>query len=137
MAQTNFAQLTNEQKTIWSRDLWRQARNVSFINQFAATGPTSLVQRVTELTKSEKGARAVLTLIADMTTDGIAGDNTLMGNEEALKSYDQVINIDQLRNANLHKGRMADQRSVVNFRENSKDVLAYWINAFRISPVAA
>ena len=135
MAVTNFAALTQEQKTIWSKDLWRQARNLSFINQFAATGPTALVQRVTELTKSEKGARAVLTLVADMTTDGIAGDNTLEGNEEALKTYDQVIQIDQLRNANKHKGRMADQRSVVNFRETSKDVLAYWI-ADRVDQLA-
>lgn len=127
MATTNFAALTNEQKTIWSKDLWRQARNLSFINQFAATGPTALVQRVNELTKSEKGARAVMTLVADMVTDGIAGDNTLEGNEESLKSYDQVIQIDQLRNANKHKGRMADQRSVINFREVSKDVLAYWL----------
>lgn len=135
MATTNFAALTNEQKTIWAKDLWRQARNLSFINQFAATGPTALVQRVTELTKSEKGARAVLTLVADMTSDGIAGDNTLEGNEEALKTYDQVIQIDQLRNANKHKGRMADQRSVVNFREVSKDVLAYWL-ADRIDQLA-
>lgn len=135
MANTNFAALTSEQKTIWAKDLWRQARNLSFINQFAATGPTALVQRVTELTKSEKGARAVLTLVADMTTDGIAGDNTLEGNEEALKTYDQVIQIDQLRNANKHKGRMADQRSVVNFRETSKDVLAYWV-ADRIDQLA-
>lgn len=127
MATTNFASLTTEQKTVWSRDLWRQARNLSFINQFASTGPTSVVQRITELTKSEKGARAVLTLIADMTTDGIAGDNALEGNEEQLKTFDQTINIDQLRNANRHKGRMADQRSVVNFREVSKDVLAYWL----------
>lgn len=135
MATTNFAALTNEQKTIWSKDLWRQARNLSFINQFAATGPTALVQRVTELTKSEKGARAVMTLVADMVTDGIAGDNTLEGNEESLKSYDQVIQIDQLRNANKHKGRMADQRSVINFREVSKDVLAYWL-ADRIDQMA-
>ena len=135
MALTNFAQLTDEQKQVWSKDLWRQARNLSFVNQFAAVGPTAMVQRVTELTKSEKGARAVMTLVADMTTDGIAGDNTLEGNEEALKSYDQVIQIDQLRNANKHRGRMADQRSVVNFREVSKDVLAYWL-ADRIDQMA-
>jgi hypothetical protein len=38
-----------------------------------------------------------------------------------------VIQIDQLRHANRHEGRMADQRSVVTFRNNSKDVLSYWL----------
>lgn len=128
MALTNFAALTNEQKTVWSMDLWKQARNMSFINKFLGKGPNSLVQHITELKKSEKGARAVITLLADLEGDGVAGDRTLEGNEEAMKSYDQVIRIDQLRHANRHEGRMADQKSVVEFRGNSKDVLAYWLS---------
>ena len=71
MANTNFASLTSEQLTIWSRDFWRVARNMSFINQFAGSGPNAMVQKISELTKSEKGARAVITLLADMTGDGI------------------------------------------------------------------
>ena len=53
MATTNFASLTSEQLTIWSRDFWRVARNMSFINQFAGSGPNAMVQRVSELTQSE------------------------------------------------------------------------------------
>jgi len=128
MSLTNFAALTNEQKTVWSMDLWKQARNMSFVNKFLGKGPNSLVQHITELKKTEKGARAVITLLADLEGDGVAGDRTLEGNEEAMKSYDQVIRIDQLRHANRHEGRMADQKSVVEFRGNSKDVLAYWLS---------
>lgn len=124
---TNFAQLTSEQKTIWSMDLWKQARNLSFINRFLGTGPNSMIQHITELKKSEKGARAVITLLADLTGDGVAGDRTLEGNEEGMQTFDQVIRIDQLRHANRHEGKMADQKSIVNFRSNSKDVLAYWL----------
>ena len=127
MALTNFAALTNEQKTIWSMDLWKHARNFSFMNRFSGTGPNAMIQRITELKKSEKGTRAVLTLLADLEGDGVAGDRTLEGNEEALKTYEQVINLDQLRHANRHEGRLADQKSIVNFRENSRDVLAYWL----------
>ena len=127
MANTNFALLTDEQKTIWSLDFWSQARNLSFINKFLGKGPNSMIQHITELKKTEKGARAVITLVADMEGDGVAGDRTLKGNEERLKSYDQVIRIDQLRNANHNEGRMADQKSVVNFREESRDKLAYWM----------
>ena len=125
MANTNFSALTSEQLTIWSRDFWRVARNMSFINQFAGSGPNAMVQRINELTQSEKGARAVLTLLADMTGDGIVGDNTLEGNEEALRAFDIVVQLDQLRFANRLSGRLADQKSVVNFREHSRDALAY------------
>lgn len=125
MALTNFAALTEEELTVWSRDFWRVARNASFINQFAGNGPNSMVQRITELTKNEKGARAVITLLADMAEDGTTGDFDLEGNEEALRAYDEVVQLDQLRFANRLAGRMADQRSVVTFRETSRDMLAY------------
>jgi len=135
MALTNFGLLTSEQKTIWSMDLWKQARNYSFVNQFLGKDSNSIIQHITELKKSEKGARAVITLLADLEGDGIAGDRTLEGNEEAMKSYDQVIRLDQLRHANRHEGRMADQKSIVEFRNNSRDVLAYWL-ADRVDQLA-
>jgi len=135
MALTNFGLLTTEQKTIWSMDLWKNARNQSFINKFLGAGPNSLVQHITELKQSEKGARAVITLLADLVGDGVAGDRTLEGNEEGMQTFDQVIRIDQLRHANRHEGRIADQKSIVNFRDNSKNVLAYWL-ADRIDQMA-
>jgi N4-gp56 family major capsid protein len=135
MSLTNFSLLTSEQKTIWSMDLWKQARNMSFVNQFLGKGPNAMIQHITELKKTEKGARAVITLLADLTGDGVSGDRTLEGNEEAMQTFDQVIRIDQLRNANRHEGRMADQKSIVEFRGNSKDVLAYWL-ADRIDQMA-
>ena len=125
MALTNFAALTSDQLTAWSRDFWRVARNMSFVNQFAGSGSNAMIQRVTELTKSDKGTKAVITLLADMTGDGVTGDSTLEGNEEALRAYDITIELDQLRFANRIAGRLADQKSVVNFRETSRDALAY------------
>jgi len=127
MSATNFALLTSNEKTLWSMDFWKQARNQSFINKFLGKDANSMIQHITELKKTEKGARAVITLLADLEGDGIAGDRTLEGNEEAMKSMDQVIRIDQLRNATRHEGKMADQKSVVNFRENARDKLAYWV----------
>ena len=127
MAKTNFAALLDEQKTVWSRDVWKAARNASFVDKFTGRGHNAMITRVTELTKDEKGARAVISLVADLEGDGVAGDNELEGNEEAIKAYDQVIQIDQLRHANENKGRMSDQRTVIKFRGQSKDVLAYWL----------
>lgn len=123
---TNFAALTDEEYTIWSMDFWRKARNYSFIDKFTGNGQDALCQRIDELTKTKKGARAVITLVNDLDGDGKAGDRTLEGNEEALMSEDQVINIDQIRNANRSTGRMADQKTIIRFREQSRDKLAYW-----------
>lgn len=136
MAETNFTLLTNEQKTVWSRDVWRTARQTSFIMQRAGTGMNNVIQRVKELTKSEKGTRAVITLVPDLVGDGSMGDAEIEGKEEEAKAYDRVIEIDQIRNANKLKGRMADQGSVVNFRETSRDLLAFWL-ADRTDQLAA
>ena len=126
MALTNFGALTQEQLTLWQRDLWKQARNHSYLTKFMGDGPNSVIQRITTLKKDQKGSRAVITLLADLVGDGVAGDRQLEGNEEAMQTFDQVIRIDQLRHAARHLGRMADQRSVVEFRRNAKDVLSYW-----------
>ena len=125
MATTNYGTLSGDQLQVWSRDFWRVARNMSFINQFAGSGQNAMVQRVTELTRSNKGTKANITLLADMSGDGVVGDSTLEGNEEALRAYDISIELDQLRFANRVAGRMADQKTVVNFREHSRDALAY------------
>jgi len=135
MATTNFTRLTDEQKTVWMRDLWKQARNMSFVNKFLGESPNSVIQHVTSLTKSERGTRAVMTLVPDLEGDGVAGDRRLKDNEEGMKAYDKVIQIDQLRNANKTEGRMADQKSIVKFRETSKNVLAYWL-ADRVDQLA-
>lgn len=127
MTTTNFTRLTAEQKTVWSRDLWKQARNQSFINQFLGDGPNALIQHITQLTKTERGTRAVMTLVPDLEGDGVVGDRALKGNEEQIKAFDKVIRVDQLRNANISEGRMAEQKSIVRFRETSRDVLAYWL----------
>lgn len=126
MAITNFANQTNEQVTAWSMKTWRRMREVSFLEKLVGSNAQSEVQRISELTKSRKGTRAVFTLIADSTGDGVAGDRQLKGNEEALRSSEIVVTLDQLRHAHTHEGVMADQKSIVNFRNEASDNLAFW-----------
>jgi N4-gp56 family major capsid protein len=125
MAATNFAALTSEQLTVWSRDFWREARNRSFVMGFVGTGHGAMIQRIDELSTVNDGARAVITLVNDATGDGVVGDNQLKGNEEALRSTECVIQIDQWRAAHRNTGRMSDQKSVVKFRNEAKDKLSY------------
>lgn len=125
MANTNFAALTNEQYTVWSRDFWKEARNKTFLNAFVGTGPNAMIQRITELSQTKDGARAVITMVNDAVGDGVVGDNQLKGNEEALRSTEAVIRGDQWRHAHRSSGKMAEQKSIVNFRFEARDKLSY------------
>src|SRR5690606_32304153 len=120
--------LTEEQATVWARDTWREARQTSFfMSNFAGEGSNAMITRIPELREVKGAARAVLTLVPDLEGDGVVGDNQLEGNEEEIKAYDQVVEYDQLRNANRLEGRMADMKSTVRFRENSMNVLKNWL----------
>lgn len=131
MANTNFAALTNEQYTVWARDFWREGRNKTFLSAFEGTSANSMVQRITELRQTTDGARAVITMVNDAVGDGVVGDNQLKGNEEALRSTEAVIRLDQWRHAHRSKGKMAEQKTIVNFRKEAKDKLSYTVARVR------
>lgn len=127
MAATNFAAMTDEELTLWKRQVWKAARNQSFVMNFTGSGSNAMITKVNELRAGQKGARAVITLVTDLVGDGVAGDRNLEGNEEPMKQYDQVIQIDLLRHAVRSEGSMAEQRSVVNFRQQARDNVGYWL----------
>jgi N4-gp56 family major capsid protein len=127
MAATNFAKLTDHEKKLWSMSFWKTARERSFMTRLLGSSQDAVIQRITELKKTVKGTKAIITLVPDSLGDGIAGDRTLKGNEEALRSFEDTIRIDQLRHAHKSGGRIADQKSIVDFRKVARDTLAYWI----------
>lgn len=127
MAQTNFAALTPVQKLVWARDVWSAARDLMFIKKFVGDGDGAMVQRITELTKDEKGERCIMHLVADLVDDGVVGDSEREGNEEEMKSYNQTIEIDLLSHGVKNKGKMAEQKTVIEFRKTGKNRLAYWL----------
>lgn len=127
MALTNFGALTEHERMVWSKDLWTTARTNSYFGKLLGDSENSVIQRVSELTKTDKGDKAVLTLVHDALGDGVAGDRNLVGNEEALGQAEQEIVIDQLRHAHRNTGRMADQRTAIRFRERARNSLSYWL----------
>lgn len=135
MALTNFAALTAEQKLVWSREVWKDARDMAFISKFIGTDTNSVIQRITELTKTEKGEQVIMHLLADLVDDGIVGDNEREGNEEEMLTYTDTISIDLISHGVRQKGKLAEQKTVVSFREHARDRLAYWL-ANRIDQLA-
>lgn len=132
---TNFAALTPQQKLVWSRDVWKSARDGMFIKKFIGSDENSVIQRITELTKTEKGEQVIMHLVADLVEDGVIGDNEREGNEEAMQSYSQVLNIDLITHSVRNKGKLAEQKTVIKFREMGRDRLAYWL-ANRVDQLA-
>lgn len=128
MATTDFGALQAAQKKLWAAETWKAGRDESFFfaNGFIG-GSNAVIQKVTELTETERGLECVMQLVQDLSGDGVVGDNELEGNEEALINDAQTIRIDQLRHGTKSKGAMAEQATVIRFREQSKDKLGFWL----------
>lgn len=132
MSTTDFGALTDLQKKVWSLRVAQQGRDDNFwmSNGFmgSSTSDTNKpITRVTELTQTERGTEAVMPMVTDLTGGGVVNDNQLEGNEEALFTDAQTIRIDQLRNGVRSKGRMSEQATVIRFRVQAKDALAFWL----------
>lgn len=127
MALTNLASGTTEELKLWAKDLWKVARRKSFAEKFTGDGANSIIQRVREFKSDNKGAKAVITLVPDLTGDGVTGDYQLTGNEQNITAYDQVIQVDQLRAGMKSAGRMPERKALVDFRKTARDQLGYWL----------
>lgn len=99
---------------------------MAFINKFIG-GSSDVIQRITELTKTEKGEMVIMHLLADLVEDGVTGDNQREGMEEEMKTYNDKITIDLISHGVREKGKLAAQKTVVSFRENAKERLAFWL----------
>lgn len=132
MATTDFGALTDAQKRVWSAEVWKQFRDQSFwmANGFVGSSEADMnrpVSRVTSLTPTERGTECVMQITLDLISDGVAGDTQLEGNEEPIVNDAQTIRIDMLRHGVKSKGSMAEQATVIRFREQARDKLAFWL----------
>jgi len=127
MASTNFAGLTSEQKTYWKRDIWTYMRNEAFISRLMSKSTNAPIQHITDLTKDEKGTRALMFLVADLQGRGVVNDNEREGNEEALQSYETEINMGLISHQVRNKGKLSDQNHVIRFRKTARDRLKQWL----------
>jgi N4-gp56 family major capsid protein len=109
----------------WSKDLMKEALKKTHALQFMGTGSNSLIQIKTELDKAA-GDRVRFGLRMQLVGDGVSGDSTLEGNEEALATYSDNVFIDQLRHAVRSEGKMSEQRVPFSVRAEARDGLADW-----------
>lgn len=126
MAFTALGALQPEQKRAWVRESIRAFREKFFFKNWMGTSEDSVIQLVKELKKTETGDRAMIGLVPDMASPGVVGDNTLEDREDSLEADWIELPCDQLRNGLKSKGRVDNQRSVLDFRKEARDKLGYW-----------
>jgi N4-gp56 family major capsid protein len=133
MVFTAFGALSSLQKRVWLDQVSVQGRHRAFwlANGFVSNDETNTglpVTKVTKLNETERGTEAVMPLIPDLDINsGVVGDNRLEGNEAVLGADSQTIRIDQLRNGVKSQGTMAEQETVIQFRAQAQDKLAFWL----------
>jgi len=125
MSSTSYGVNANEAVKLWSKRLAREVRKNTQMGKFIGTGDNSLIQERAD-TKKDAGDRIRITLRMQLDGDGVQGDSTLEGHEEALTTYTDDIYIDQLRHAVRSAGKMTEQRIPFSIREEARSGLTDW-----------
>ena len=125
MATTSYGTNNPLAVKVWSKRLYREALKATWYSKFMGETTDSLIQVKTELDKGA-GDRVTIGLRMQLTGDGVQGDGTLEGNEEALTTYSDNLFIDQLRNAVRSAGKMSEQRIPWSIREEAMAGLRDW-----------
>jgi len=125
MATTSYGVNHNNAVKLWSKKLFIEALKATYVGKFIGESDSELIQRKTETSKGA-GDRIRVILRMQLSGDGVAGDGTLEGNEEALTTYTDDLYIDQLRHAVRSAGKMSEQRVPFEVREQAMSGLKDW-----------
>lgn len=110
---------------LWSRKLFREALKQTTMAKYMGEGSDNMIQVLND-TKKGPGDSIRYQLRMQLSGNGVLGDGTLEGNEEALSVYTDTALIDQLRNAVRSGGKMSDQRVPFSVREEARMGLQDW-----------
>lgn len=125
MATTSYGVNDAEAVKLWSRKLFRESLNNTTMAADIGAGSGSIIQKLDDTSKGA-GDRIRTILRMQLAGEGVQGDNTQEGSEEALITYTDDIVIDQLRHAVRSKGRMSEQRIPFGIRNEARIGLQDW-----------
>ena len=125
MAKTAYGVNDNEAVKRWSRKLFHEAMKQTYAKRFMGVNSNSLCQTLDDTNKGP-GDRIRVILRMQLSGNGVSGDATLEGNEEALTTYTDNVTIDQLRHAVRSSGKMSEQRIPFSVREEARMGLQDW-----------
>ncbi len=135
MTTTSFG--TNHEQTVklWSKTLSHEAFSQTYVSRFMGEGSKALFSVVPDLARNA-GDRVRISLRHLLKGDGVAGADTLEGNEEALSFAKDDILIDELAWAVRWKTKIDQQRVAHDLRTEAVEGLGDWF-ADRFDQAAA
>lgn len=118
-------------KQLWNKELYNEAMDdIYFMNkEMMGSGPDNIVEVKTDL-KKDQGDRITYGMAYSLSGAAVTGDNELEGNGEAISFYNDVVLIDQARNAVELTGRLDEQKSAYEMRNLAKSKLKTWVTEF-------
>ena len=125
MANTSYGVNDALAVKLWSKKLFQEALKQTYISRFMGKGSSSIIQIKDETSKGA-GDQITVGLRMQLSGNGVQGDGTLEGNEEALTTYSDAIVINQLRHAVRSAGKMSEQRVPFSVREEARMGLQDW-----------
>jgi|2_EtaG_2_1085320.scaffolds.fasta_scaffold07876_3 N4-gp56 family major capsid protein len=108
----------------WRKELFTQAKNDTYLSRFFG-GSNAAIHVLTDL-QGTRGKDVTFGLKMKIEGSGVTGDNTLAGNEVPIETYVQTVALDQLRQGVLSKGKMADKKVLIDFRQEALESLKIW-----------
>ena len=96
---------------LWAGRFWIEAKTESYFYSNGFIGPSEVNDIIVEMPDlmEKQGSQITFGQLRELSGAGIQGDATLEGNEEAPNTYDDLITIDQWRNAIRTKGKLSEQ----------------------------
>lgn len=125
MATTQFGVNHPLAVQLWSKKLMYETLKATWFSKFIGKDSNSMIQIMPE-TGKEAGSKVTYGLRMLLTGDGIQGDATLEGNEEAISFHNDAVFINQLRHAVRSDGKMSEQRVPYKMREEARMALSDW-----------
>lgn len=125
MATTSYGVNDNLAVKLWAKKLFAEALKSTSYADLMGSGSENVIQVRNETNKSE-GDRIRIGLRMQLTGEGVSGDGTLEGQEEALTTYTDDVFIDQLRHAVRSAGKMSEQRVPFSVRNEARLGLQDW-----------
>jgi len=128
MGATDFGSMEPQKKLAYRLKAYEEMTDKFFFTKLLGKEGSGAIEHITELSKNSKGeAGAFFHLISRMTGGGTVGDNRLKGRERTLEAHWQRVNFDQIRNGVVNKGKLAEQKSVIQFRRPARRSLSEWL----------
>lgn len=125
MASTIFETSNALTKKAWETKLFREVKKATFFSDYMGEGPDNIVQVKTNLQK-DQGDLITFGLRLQMTGTGVTGDDHLEGKEEALRTFDDSVSLQQYRHGHRVKGRLSRKRAMFSIEEEAKVAIKDW-----------